>query len=69
MNIDKIDGKTVTIRARETKARDLLDGLLAHEDELGELGQELARLLKSAGIESTPEPDHIRTEYAPPMSQ
>ena len=68
MNIDKIEGKTVTIRARESKAQDLLDGLLAHGKELGELGEELARLLKAAGVESTPESDHIRTEYAPPMA-
>jgi hypothetical protein len=68
MNIDNIQGKTVTIRARESKAQDLLDGLLAHGDELGELGEELARLLKAAGVEATPAPDHIRTEYAPPMS-
>ena len=69
MNIHDIEGKTVTIRTRESKARDLLDGLLAHEDELGDLGQELAKLAKDAGIEATPEPDHIRTEYMPPMQQ
>jgi len=67
MNIDKLEGRTATIRARESKARDLLDGLLAHQDELGELGQELARLLQAAGIEPNRNPDHIRHEYAPPM--
>lgn len=68
MNIDKLEGKTVTIRARESKARDLLDGLLAHQEELGELGQELARLLQAAGIEPNDKPEHIRTEYMPPLT-
>lgn len=69
MNIEKLEGKTVTIRAREHKARDLLDGLLQHQDELGDLGGELAEKLQAAGIQPTPEPDHIRMEYAPPMEQ
>ncbi|MBD3619757.1 MAG: hypothetical protein LPK58_03975 [Gammaproteobacteria bacterium] len=68
MNIDKLEGKTVTIRARESKARDLLDGLLAHQEELGELGQELARLLQAAGIEPNAQPEHVRTEYMPPLA-
>ena len=67
MNIDKLEGRTVTIRSRESKARDLLDGLLAHQDELGELGRELAKLLQAAGIEPNPEPDHDRIEYMPPV--
>jgi hypothetical protein len=67
MNIESEDGKTVTIRARAHKAQDLLDGLLAHAEEIGELGQELAELLRKAGVEPSPAGEHVRHEYAPPL--
>lgn len=68
MNIEKQEGRNVTIRVRDGKARDLLDGLLAHENELGELGQTLAQMLQAAGVEPSKKPDHVRHEYAPPLS-
>lgn len=67
MNIERQDGSTVVIRARTHKAQDLLDGLIAHRDELGELGRELERMLRAAGIEPSAAPDHIRHEYMPPL--
>jgi hypothetical protein len=67
MNIEREDGKTVLVRVRPHKAQDLLDGLLAHQEELGEVGQELARLLQAAGVEPSAQPEHVRHEYAPPL--
>lgn len=67
MNIEQEDGKTVVIRARVHKAQDLLDGLIAHREELGELGQELERMLRAAGIEPSPRRERIRHEYMPPL--
>lgn len=66
MHLQSEDGKKVVIRARLHKARDLLDGLIAHRGELGELGEELDRQLRAAGVEPSPPPDHIRYEYMPP---
>jgi hypothetical protein len=68
MNIEREDADTVLIRARPHKAQDLLDGLLAHAEELGDLGRELAELLRQAGVEPSRKEEHIRHEYAPPRS-
>ncbi len=67
MNIHKQDADKVEIRSKAHKARDLLDGLIAHRNELGELGRELEQLLRAAGVEPSEQTDHIRHEYMPPL--
>lgn len=66
MRINHQDDKQVAIDVSPDKARDLLDGIIAHRDELGELGAELEQQLRAAGVEPTPTPEHIRYEYMPP---
>ncbi|MEJ2059184.1 MAG: hypothetical protein P8Y64_01680 [Gammaproteobacteria bacterium] len=66
MNIEREDGKNVVINASEGTASDLLAGLEAHREEFGELGAQLARMLRDAGIHPPAEPDHVRYEYMPP---
>ncbi len=67
MNIEREGDKKVVVRASGRKAQDLLDGLIAHRKELGELGEELERMLRAAGVEPSTATDHIRHEYAPPL--
>lgn len=69
MIIQKQDGTMVEILADAHKARDLLDGLIAHRDDLGDLGAELEKLLLAAGVEPSSYPEHIRYEYMPPLHQ
>lgn len=49
------------------EARHLLQGLREHRDALGAAAQELERQLTAIGITPPEPPDHIRTEYAPPL--
>lgn len=50
---------------REQLMRDLLDGLIAHREELGELGRRLEEMLRAAGV--TPSPGwQPGTWHAPP---
>lgn len=44
----------------------LLEGLEAQREELGHVAEELIGLLRSAGVNPPPVPDHIRSEYAGP---
>ena len=67
MHIEQENGKTVVIRARMHKAQDLLDGLIAHRAELGQLGEELERMLRAAGVEPSTRRARIRHEYMPPL--
>ncbi|MGD8644374.1 MAG: hypothetical protein PVI15_08805 [Chromatiales bacterium] len=67
MNIQRDDRHAVVIRARRHKAQDLLDGLIAHRDELGALGEELEHMLRAAGVEPSTRTERIRHEYMPPL--
>jgi len=67
MYIEAEDGSKAVIKARYAKAQDLLDGLIANRDQLGDLGRELEQMLRDAGVEPSPEPDHVRYEYMPPL--
>ncbi|GCB02010.1 hypothetical protein SFMTTN_2826 [Sulfuriferula multivorans] len=49
-----------------TESAQLLEGLEAMRDELGEIADELISLLRDSGIELPPKPEHVRTEYAGP---
>jgi hypothetical protein len=66
MNISTLDKQSAQIHVLGDEASHLLAGLEAMRSELGELAEELISLLRSTGIEPTPAPDHIRTEYAGP---
>lgn len=66
MYIEKQDKQNVTVVIGDRKARDLLDGLLAHP-ELGDEAATLAQQLQDAGIRPSPPTDHLRHEYAPPL--
>ncbi|OBS09140.1 hypothetical protein [Acidihalobacter prosperus] len=67
MRIVKRDKQSVTISLSETKAQDLLDGLLAHP-ELGDAAAELGAKLKEAGVQPPRHEDHIRYEHASPLN-
>lgn len=67
MHIEREDSKEVVISAGLSKARDLLDGLIAYRAELGELGRELEDMLRAAGVTPSRGTGHIRYEYMPPM--
>lgn len=67
MRIEKQDKQNVKIVVSGHKASDLLDGLLAHP-ELGDAAAALAEKLQAAGVRPTPSSDHVRHEYAPPLT-
>ncbi|MEJ2632973.1 MAG: hypothetical protein P8011_15375 [Acidihalobacter sp.] len=67
MHIEKQDKQGVTVVISGSKASDLLDGLLAHP-ELGDIAGELVEKLQAAGVQPLPENDHVRYEYAPPLT-
>ncbi|MDD3517264.1 MAG: hypothetical protein PHQ14_02855 [Chromatiales bacterium] len=48
----------------DPKARDLLAGIIAWRDELGELGRDLERMLRAAGVE--PPSPTTQFRYSPP---
>lgn len=58
---------SVVIDISPNKAQDLLDGLIAHEEELGELGRELVRRLLAAGVRPSVAAEQPRYEYMPPL--
>lgn len=66
MRILKQDKNSVTVKLSASKARDLLDGLLAHP-ELGDLATDLCAKLQAAGVEPQPSGAPIRYEHAPPL--
>lgn len=67
MRIEKQDKQGVTIVISAGKAADLLDGLLAHP-ELGDIAGELAEKLQATGVHPAPHSEHVRHEYAPPLT-
>lgn len=67
MRIQAQEGERVSIDISPNKARILLDGLIAHQEELGELGQELVRRLRAAGVQPSGPAGHTRYEYMPPL--
>ena len=67
MRIEKQDKQSVKIVVSGHKASDLLDGLLAHP-ELGDIAGELAEKLQAAGVRPNLQSDHVRHEYAPPLT-
>ena len=67
MRIEKQDKQGVTVVISGSKASDLLDGLLAHP-ELGDIAAELADKLQTAGVRPPSASDHVRHEYAPPLT-
>ena len=67
MRIEKQDKQGVTIVVSNHKASDLLKGLLDHP-ELGDAAAALAEKLQAAGVQPPPTGDHVRHEYAPPLT-
>ena len=67
MRIEKQDKQGVTVVISGGKASDLLEGLLTHP-ELGDIAGELAEKLQAAGVQPPPANDHVRHEYAPPLT-
>ncbi|MEJ2646228.1 MAG: hypothetical protein P8180_15160 [Gammaproteobacteria bacterium] len=55
----------VVVDAKE--AQHILEGLERFHEAFDEVGQELERQLKDAGVAPPAKPDHIRYEYAPPL--
>jgi hypothetical protein len=49
-----------------TRARTLLDGIIAYRDELGELGQDLERMLRAAGIKPSRRSAAAQFTHLPP---
>jgi len=66
MHISALDKQTTQISMLPTESAQLLEGLEAMRDELGEIADELISLLRSSGIEPPPKPEHVRIEYAGP---
>lgn len=46
----------IQLKDRNRKAQDLLEGIIAHKDDLGELGEKLERMLRISGIHPSWEP-------------
>jgi hypothetical protein len=67
MRIEKQDKQSVKIVVSGHKASDLLDGLLAHP-ELGDVAAALTEKLQAAGVRPSLQSDHVRHEYAPPLT-
>lgn len=66
MNLVNADKSATQISMEPREAALLLEGLEAQREELGHVAEELIELLRSAGINPPPVPDHIRSEYAGP---
>jgi len=67
MNIQNQTADILTLVLEPKEAQYLLEGLHDRLDLLGESAQKLSKLLMEAGVHAPDQPDHIRTEYMPPL--
>ncbi len=67
MFIQNQTSETLTLVLTATQAQYLLAGLRERLDILGEDVRELVTELAAAGVTAAAAPDHIRTEYMPPL--
>lgn len=64
MKISSLDKNSAGISLQPSEASCLLAGLETQRHELGELAEELIRLLRGAGISPPSRPEHIKPEDA-----